>query len=297
MSDNHAIPNEEVATEGPVRRLTPGDDHRLARTALDELVGGIVAAAGATAYRSPLLWKALLLRAMVVNDLGRCDIRSLIRLGVLGRELLNPGNVGVGLVGPSECDEPCVPVAVEERLARVEKAMASIESKLDCLLVRVGVPVPGSDAGEGCRDLMASVGDLRELVGRSLRDTDRIRKDNAYKEQVIDEMSEGADTFLSGLVGRIGTQAERELFFLLIHREDVGGAKRPLTYEQIGKRLGGTTKQAAHAKAMDFRHKYRDAWEYVISIRRPGRAANFSELSPSDRRKHGVDKTYDHEPG
>jgi hypothetical protein len=43
-----------------------------------------------------------------------------------------------------------------------------------------------------------------------------------------------------------------------------------------------------------FRCKYPDAWEYVMSIRRPGRADNFSELSPPERRKLGIEKSYDH---
>ena len=123
---------------------------------------------------------------------------------------------------------------------------------------------------------------------------ERMQRDNAHKAQIIEEMVEGSDRFLAGLAARIEKKAEREFFMLLIHREGADGSKHPLTYRQIGAKLGHLSKQAVYARAKVFRRKYPDAWEYVMSIRRPGRAANFSELSPSERRKLGIEKSYDH---
>ena len=257
-----------------------GVDHSLIRVALDDLVAGIVAAPGSLTCQG--------------HDESNVDV--VLQLGALGRRLAPTIDFGTSdvFVGLSECDERLETVAIDGRLDRIEKSMAVIEGKLDCLLQRMGGVAPDGVVDGRSVDLMTSFSVLREVVCRSIRDGDRIRGDNAYKTQVVEEMADGADKFMAGLVGRIETQGEREFFFLLIHRENVSGTKKPLTYEEIGKRLGGLTKQAAFARSKEFRHKYPVVWAYVMTIRRPERADNFSELSPSERREHGIDKSYDH---
>lgn len=295
MIENSAILREKGAIRPALLASSGDEDRDLICNALGHLIGGTLAAPGGFGVRGPLLWKVLLLRAMVVRESRDIDAGEVLRIGILGNALCMAR--GDGIAGLSECDQPCGVCAADLRLARVEKTIVTIEGKVDELLKRLGGGAAAESASAGAPDLTRSVRNLGELVARSLREGDRLRRDDAYKAQVIDEMSEGADKFLSGVVGRMETPAERDLFFLLIHRADVNGVRRALTYEQIGKRLGGVTKQAAHARARDFQAKYPEAWQYVMSIRRPGRADNFSELSPSDRRKHGIDKAYNYDAG
>ena len=86
---------------------------------------------------------------------------------------------------------------------------------------------------------------------------------------------------------------DRELFFLLTGHVKQGVRHRVKTLEEIGRALGGITKQAVQKRMKTFYKRYPAVACYVKDIRkRPCKPLNFSELSPSQRRRLGVDESY-----
>ncbi|HNU50183.1 MAG TPA: hypothetical protein PKJ98_04610 [Verrucomicrobiota bacterium] len=122
----------------------------------------------------------------------------------------------------------------------------------------------------------------KERIAEAVQERDR--------EQTIEEMADGADRFLAGLQMKL-TEKERELFFALIARTETDGKPRFLNYTEIGTRLG-ITKQAVRKRAEALNQKHPSVADYLKAIRAPEKPRNFSELSPSQRRRAGIEESY-----
>ena len=84
------------------------------------------------------------------------------------------------------------------------------------------------------------------------------------------------------------------LFLLLITRRECGTGV--LKYSEIGKKLTRPiTKQAVYARAQAFGKRHPSAWAFVQRIRIAPQTRAFSELSASEQRKAGIDKSYSHQ--
>jgi hypothetical protein len=162
-----------------------------------------------------------------------------------------------------------------------------------------GLPI--STAPEKAQDVSTSAAqaDLMATIKAGLEGIRDERIKAALREQekqkTIEEMAEGADTFLAGLSGRL-TDRERDLFFLLITRIPDGVNRRVMNFAEIGGRVasrrGKLTKQAIQKRVQSLYEKHPGVAGYVAAIRKPAKPRNFSELPPSERRKMGVDESY-----
>ena len=158
------------------------------------------------------------------------------------------------------------------------------------------------DCGQVCA---AVAGDMtvRELDRNMTQGFERVvtvRHDDGRKirqqREAIEDMADGPDRFLAGLQGQL-TEKQRELFFALIEKIDDGAVRRVRTYAEIGKMLGGVKKQAIGTRVKRLYEQHEGVADYVRAIREPEKPQDFSEMSPSDRRKHGIDKTYNYDSG
>ncbi len=112
------------------------------------------------------------------------------------------------------------------------------------------------------------------------------------QRESIEDMANGPDRFLAGLQAQL-SEKERELFFELIAKVTIDGRERMRTHTEIAVRLGGVSRQAVGSRVRRLFAKHAGLADYVMSIREPGKPKAFSEMSPSERRKQGIDKTYD----
>ena len=151
------------------------------------------------------------------------------------------------------------------------------------------------DVTKAREDIGEEIDGLRAAVDESLDEKGRVSAESARRRATIEEMADGPDRFLAGLSARITEPEDRGLFFALLEKTTDGGRERSLSYTEIGQRLGGITKQAVHVRVEKFKRKYRQASEYVDSRRSPKQADPFSVLSPSQREKEGIDKSYNHD--
>ncbi len=188
---------------------------------------------------------------------------------------------------------------VRETLAA--RGMAEV-LMVDCLRLEDGRFC--GDCGMACKAVATSarvsVESLGEKVDRGFERVLAVRQDDGQRlrdqRETIEGMAEGPDRFFAGLQGKLDPK-ERELFFELIDKVQDGAVRRSRSYAEIGERLGGITKQAVLKRADRMYGKHAGLENYVKSIREPGKAANFSELSPTERRKRGIDKVYNYDGG
>ena len=187
----------------------------------------------------------------------------------------------------------------ESRLHSCERKLEQIEAKLDRLLdiqLRSQNDPPSWFAQSSQRvlqDIAAVGGQVRDLSS----DRSTLVHDNEILRREMEELAEGADRFLAGLQGKL-LQREVELFWELIYSEkSVSGGRRCRSYAEIGKRLNGVTKQAVENRVKNIKRKYPDVWEYVGAVRNPKPAIPYSGLSPSERRKEGIDEAYNYDAG
>jgi len=187
----------------------------------------------------------------------------------------------------------------DSRLHSCERRLEQIEAKLDQLL---DIQLRSQDApppwfAQSSKRLLQEVA----AVGGRVRDLSSERcslvHDNEILREEIGKLAEGADRFLAGLQGKLSQRAV-ELFWELIYSEmsDDGG-RRCRSYSEIGKRLNGVTKQAIENRVKNLRRKHPDVWEYITAIRNPKQAIPYSGLSPSERRKEGIDEAYNYDEG
>jgi hypothetical protein len=119
---------------------------------------------------------------------------------------------------------------------------------------------------------------------------------NERLKQTLSELADGADRFLAGLKAKL-TTPQGELFFELIALVvDEKDRRRVRSYGEIGRKLG-ITKQAVQKRYKTLCEAHPSVRNYIEAIREQAKAVNFSEMSPKERRKQGVDESYDHEVG
>jgi hypothetical protein len=140
---------------------------------------------------------------------------------------------------------------------------------------------------------LAGIGEKIDAVAQQKRE---LAQESARRQGMIEEMATGADGFLAGLQEKLN-EGERALFFMLLVRVTAGAVKRFLTYAEIGERLGKVTKQAIERRVRALFDQHRGVEDYVRAVRNPDKAVAFSELSPSERRRLGIEESYGHEPG
>jgi hypothetical protein len=218
------------------------------------------AAAGFTADALRGWWRRIRVKAFALPGIGAANTS------------LSPG--APPTVMPSGCNE-CGDLA--ERLHRLEE-------KLDRLLqlgLR-GPPMPDWYAISEQR-LLEAISAAGDKVMHLDAERGVLRKELA-------DLAEGADRFLAGLKAQL-SKLESDLFFELIATTQEGCNRRVRTYAEIGERLG-ISKQAVQKRFRVMADKHPSMAEYVRAIRDPAKPSNFSELSPSERRRQGVEESY-----
>ena len=143
--------------------------------------------------------------------------------------------------------------------------------------------------------IIGEVRDLKGVVIQALDEGDQRQSVSERRRMMIEDMSAGPDRFLSGLAARINNEKTRVLLLALMEKVNDDGRERYLTYAEIGERIGGISKQAIGARVTRLRLKYPGPWDYVEGLREPEKAARFSEISPSERRKRGIDESYNYD--
>ena len=142
----------------------------------------------------------------------------------------------------------------------------------------------------------ALLGDIHTKIAVVAQQKRELTQARDERQATIEQLVDGADRFLAGLQAKL-TETERNLFFALITRVEDGGLKRPLSYAEIGERMGKITKQAVEKKIRQLFEREPKLKLYVASVRKPLKASKFSELSPSDRRKYGIEASSGYSPG
>jgi hypothetical protein len=110
--------------------------------------------------------------------------------------------------------------------------------------------------------------------------------------QELDEISGRADVFMTQLVAGFGSDKVMADLFLRLLATGVNG--KPLSYAKVGEQIG-ITKQAVEARFRKMGSQYPIAYRHLKSIRSRGKTTQFSAISPTERRKQGVDESYDYD--
>lgn len=198
---------------------------------------------------------------------------------------------GSPLVGFSECDEPQDSSA---RFSRIESALSRLEEKIDMLvhaqLCEKKMP-PWFEASQ--KSAIEEFAGMRsDMRGVLLQNRDLIEENHHVRGELA-EMAEGADKFIANLQQKL-TKKELELFFGGIATKEDNGTRRVLTYAEIGRQFG-ITKQAVQKRLRSLESRNPAVAEYIAAIRRPPKPRSFSAMSPSQRRKHGIDEAYNYD--
>jgi hypothetical protein len=169
---------------------------------------------------------------------------------------------------------------------QIERRLSSIEAKLDALIDAV------LRSDEQPKWQKASEDRLSRAIQMVSTEFAVIRSNGARLKEGIQDLAEGADRFLASVRQKL-PQSQCNLFFELIATTEGDGTRRGKSYTEIGRRLG-ITKQAVQQQYRRMVAQFPTIRDFVEAIRHPGKERNFSEMSPSERRKLGVDSTYDH---
>lgn len=195
-----------------------------------------------------------------------------------------------GFVVLSECEE-CGGLAT--RVAGCERGLRSIEEKLDRLLeLQVGREDTPAWAEQSERRVIAAVEEITAEVGALAAADLGLRAEADRLRGELGDLADGADRFLAGLQSKLA-ERDKILFFDLIASVDGPEGRRVKTYAEIGERLG-VTRQAIEKRYRKLRKNVPELGDYVDAIRRPEKAKNFSEMSPSERRKQGIEESYNY---
>lgn len=187
----------------------------------------------------------------------------------------SPVNDSFGLVGLSECDD----------CQNVHKRLNAIEAKLDLLIGGlVGAETPPQWFKNGEDRLLVEIRGISD-------EFQKIENDKARLKHDLEHLADGADRFLASVRQKL-TKPQCDLFFELIATVEDAGTRRVKSYAEIGKRLG-ISKQAVQQQYRRMAERIPTIDDYVDAIRHPKKPRNFSEMSPSERRKTGVDSSYD----
>ena len=158
-----------------------------------------------------------------------------------------------------------------------------------------GAPVGA--CGFACRHLECGDGGIAALGQKIDAGFERVSNDRIAdavrirtQKDAIGEMAVGPDRFLAGLQAQL-SGPERELFFELVARKETPGGPRFLQYAEIGEHLK-ISKQAVQKRFKVLADRHPSVADYIRAIREPAKPTNFSEMSPSERRRQGVEESY-----
>jgi hypothetical protein len=199
-----------------------------------------------------------------------------------------------GGVAVSELDHAGNP---ESRVHLCEQRLERIEQKLDQLLaIQANAQSTPPAWFEGsARRLLHEITAVGEQVDVLSNGHQTLVTDNKILRREISELADGADRFLAGLQGGLSSR-DVELFWELIFSEtNEYGQRRCRSYAEIGKRLNGVSKQAIESRVRKLKKHHPRVWGYISAIRTPKQAVPYSGLSPSERRKEGIDEAYNYD--
>jgi hypothetical protein len=108
----------------------------------------------------------------------------------------------------------------------------------------------------------------------------------------LEEISGRADAFLTQLV--VGFGSNKDMANLFMRMLAIGADGKPLSYAKIGAQIG-ITKQAVEARFRKMAAEYPPAHRHLKTIRARDKTTQFSALAPKERRKQGVDESYDYD--
>lgn len=151
-----------------------------------------------------------------------------------------------------------------------------------------------ADVQQAVGVLGKQVDGLQATVDESLVEKSRLASECERRRDTLGELAGSGDQYLTGLRARIKDSKLLELFLELQTKVTVGGQSRYQSYTEIGRRLGGLTRQGIGARVKLLREKHPEASDYIDDLRARDQADCFSELSPEDREKLGIDKAFDH---
>ncbi len=186
--------------------------------------------------------------------------------------------------------------STELRIARIEKSIQQLESKIDILLtIKANAPEMPSWYAHSEKRILASIADAVSEYDQLALSSRKAQADTAILKKELSELALGADKFLAGLQDKL-TPDERDLFFDLITTIADGSSRRLRPYAEIGRKRN-VSKQAIQKAYKTLARKHPSVGNYIASIRSPETPRLFSEMSPSERRKYGVDSSYNHKTG
>jgi hypothetical protein len=108
------------------------------------------------------------------------------------------------------------------------------------------------------------------------------------------DMAGGADEFMGKIIVGFGADEKMARLFMLLRTDNPKKLGKLMTFEEIGKQLG-VKKQAISAQFAKMEQKYPTAHRFITSLRAPTEVANYSEISPKERRKAGIDESYNYD--
>jgi hypothetical protein len=114
--------------------------------------------------------------------------------------------------------------------------------------------------------------------------------ENGRLAAIIRDMGDEVTKVITGMRAQLSAK-DMDLLILLMSK-DANGLF--LSFEEIGKRLSKpVSKQAVSAAYARWQRGKRSVWTFVEKYRNPPQPDLFSEISPSERRRAGIDKNYD----
>jgi hypothetical protein len=108
------------------------------------------------------------------------------------------------------------------------------------------------------------------------------------------EMAGGADEFMGKIIAGFGADERMARLFMLLRADNPKKPGKLLTFEEIGKQMG-VKKQAISKQFAAMEGKYPAAHHHIISLRSPAKVENYSEISPKERRKAGIEESYNYD--
>jgi DNA-binding MarR family transcriptional regulator len=143
-------------------------------------------------------------------------------------------------------------------------------------------------------------GDLSKQIAFGFESikSDRIVEEIKSREMRAEfaDMAGSADALLKQIIAGFGADEKMARLFMLLRTENPKKPGKLMTFEEIGKQLG-VKKQAISAQFAKMKQKYPSAHRFITSLRAPTDVANYSELSPKERRKAGIEESYNYDQG
>lgn len=227
-------------------------------------------------------------RCQPTSDWGLSRIHLKILL-IEGRLIETPQGSEGAAIELSECEE----MNSDSRISRLEGNISRLEEKVDLILHSIlrNERPPWFESAH--QSLLTEFASLRKEATHVFDRATGVAEENHHLRKEISELAEGADTFLASLQQKL-SKKERELFFGCIATKEENGRRRLLTYSEIGKQFG-ITKQAIEKRLRALTIRNPSVAQYIKAVRNPPQTTSFSAISPSDRRKHGIDEAYNYD--